>query len=171
MTTPLFSPARCAVGVFLLSAALQASAYDDRDFLKHAAQSGQAEVVASKLAETRSASPEVKAFAQAMVADHTKVNEELKALAAKKQVDLPDDPSFPQQTKLKTLSTGDAAKFDERYAKQFGIAAHKDTLRLFEKAAAKAEDPEVKAWAAKTLPALKHHLEMAQALPVNQKKK
>jgi putative membrane protein len=75
-----------------------------------------------------------------------------------------------QQTKLKTLSTGDKSKFDERYAKQFGIAAHKDTIRLFEKAASKAKDAEVKAWAAQTLPSLKHHLEMAQALPVLKKK-
>jgi putative membrane protein len=53
---------------------------------------------------------------------------------------------------LKTLSAGDQSKFDERDAEQFGIAAHKDTIRLFEKAAAKAEDPEVKAWAARPCP-------------------
>jgi putative membrane protein len=87
-------PVRCAIGAFLLSVALQASAHDEPDFLKQAVRNGEAEIAASKMAETKSASPEIQAFAKAMVADHTKVAEELKALAAKKRVELPENPSF-----------------------------------------------------------------------------
>lgn len=60
---------------------------------------------------------------------------------------------------------GDNDKFDERYARNFGVKAHEDTIKLFEEASRDAKDPEVRAWAGKTLPGLKHHLEMAKALP------
>jgi putative membrane protein len=61
-------------------------------------------------------------------------------------------------------------KFDERYARHFGVRAHQDTIKLFQDAAREAKDPEVKAWATKTLPGLRHHLEMAQRLSGSAKK-
>jgi hypothetical protein len=62
-------------------------------------------------------------------------------------------------------NAGDDAKFDERYARNFGVKAHESTIKLFQEAAQNAKDADVKAWAQKTLPSLQHHLEMAQALP------
>ena len=138
--------------------------------MKDAAHAGAAEIEASKLAQTKAKSADVKAFADSMIADHTKVADELKALAAKKNVKLPDGPSVKQKAELKLIDAGDNDKFDERYAKHFGVNAHKDTIKLFEDAARNAKDPEVKAWAGKTLPGLQHHLEMAQALSVAPKK-
>jgi putative membrane protein len=44
------------------------------------------------------------------------------------------------------------------------VSDHKDAVKAFEKAANEATDPEVKAFASKTLPTLKHHLSMAEAL-------
>jgi putative membrane protein len=49
------------------------------------------------------------------------------------------------------------------------VSAHKDAVSLFERYANGGEDPKLKDWAGKTLPALKHHLEMAQALDKNPK--
>lgn len=46
-----------------------------------------------------------------------------------------------------------------------GLAAHRDTIDLFRKAAKEARDPDVRAFAAKTLPALQGHLDMAHKLP------
>lgn len=146
--------------------ALPAHARSDESFMRAAAHAGAAEIAASKLAQTKARSADVKAFADSMVTDHTKVAVELKALAAKKNVKLSDGPSVKQKTELKLIDAGDDDKFDERYAKRFGIDAHKDTIKLFEDAAKNAKDPEVKAWAEKTLPGLKHHLEMAQSLSV-----
>ncbi|MCE4557379.1 DUF4142 domain-containing protein [Pelomonas cellulosilytica] len=147
-----------------------AHARSDASFMKEAAHAGAAEIEASKLASTKAKSADVKSFADAMVTDHTKVADELKALAASKKVKLPDGPSMTQKAELKLIDTGDNDKFDERYAKHFGVKAHEDTIKLFEDAAKNAKDAEVKAWAEKTLPGLRHHLEMAQALSVAPKK-
>jgi putative membrane protein len=158
--------------LLLASAAFagQAQARSDESFMKEAAHAGAAEIEASKLAQAKARSADVKSFAGTMIADHTKVADELKALAASKNVKLPDGPSVAQKAEIKLIDAGDNDKFDERYAKNFGIKAHEDTIKLFEEASREAKDPEVKAWATKTLPGLKHHLEMAQALSVTPKK-
>jgi len=150
--------------------ASQAHARSDESFMKEAAHAGAAEIEASKLAQTKAKSADVKSFADTMIADHTKVADELKALAASKNVKLPDGPSVGQNAEIKLIDAGDNDKFDERYAKHFGVKAHQDTIKLFEEASREAKDPEVKAWATKTLPGLKHHLEMAQALNAAPKK-
>lgn len=145
-------------------AAIPAHARSDAAFLKQAAQNGAAEIEASKLAQSKAQRPEVKAFADAMVADHTKVDQELKQLAASKKVELPNGPSVKQKAELKMIDAGDDAKFDDRYAKAFGVKAHEQTIKLFEEAAANATDGDVKAFAQKTLPALQHHLQMAKGI-------
>ncbi|MEO6276631.1 DUF4142 domain-containing protein [Roseateles sp.] len=141
-----------------------AHARSDTSFLKEAAHAGAAEIEASKLAQAKAKNADVKAFAESMIADHTQVADELKALAATKKVKLPDGPSVSQKAEIKLIDAGDNDKFDERYAKYFGVKAHQETIELFEKASLEAKDPEVKAWAQKTLPGLRHHLEMAHAL-------
>jgi putative membrane protein len=150
-----------ALGSF---AATAAHARSDEAFMKEAAQAGNAEVEASKLAQTKAQRADVKTFAQTMIDDHTKVGEELKALAASKKVDLPTGPSVMQKGELKMIDAGADAKFDERYVKSFGVKAHEDTVKLFEQAAKEAKDADVKAFAQKTLPGLQHHLEMARSL-------
>ena len=150
--------------------AAQAHARSDSSFLKEAAHAGAAEIEASKLAQTKAKNADVKAFADSMVADHTKVADELKALAATKKVKLPEGPSVKQKAEIKLIDAGDNDKFDERYANHFGIKAHQATIELFEKASLEAKDPEIKAWAQKTLPGLRHHLEMAHALTAVTKK-
>ncbi len=136
----------------------------DKSFLDDAAHSGHAEVKSSQLALTKAQNPKVRAFAQQMVDDHTKANQELAALAASKNVRVPEGPSLVQEGKIKLLGTADGADFDKRYMESMGLQAHRDTVALFEKGARDARDPDVKAFAQKTLPKLKHHLEMAQQL-------
>jgi len=150
-------------------AAMPAQARSDASFMKDAAQAGAAEMEASRLAQTKAKNADVKAFADKMVTDHARVADELKALAANKKVKLPDGPSVAQKAEIKLIDAGDNDKFDERYAQHFGVKAHESTIKLFEEAAANAKDADVKAWAAKTLPGLKEHLSMAQALPVLKK--
>lgn len=163
IATPRWAVCAGVVALGLLASGA-ASARSDADFMKQAAQNGAAEIEASKLALQKAQRPEVKAFAEKMVADHTKTSDELKQLAASKKVSLPDGPSMKQKAELKMISAGDDAKFDERYAKTFGVKAHEDTIKLFKDAANSATDAEVKAFAQKTLPALNHHLEMARSL-------
>jgi len=136
---------------------------DDQDFLENAAQAGHTEIEGSKMAQAKSKSPDVKQFAEQMIADHTKVAEELATLAKGKGYTPPTEPSLVQKAKLKTLDMSDES-FDKRYADQIGVSAHEDAVKLFEEAAKDAKDPEIKAFAAKTLPALQKHLEMGKAL-------
>jgi putative membrane protein len=150
----------------LMAAGATAQALGDKetDFLKQAAQNGHAEVESSKLALQKAAGQDVKSFAQQMVDDHTKAGKELEALAKAKGVKVPTEPSIRQKAQLKLLSTKDGKEFDKSYADQMGVKAHQETVKLFEKGAADAKDPDVKAFATKTLPTLKHHLSMAEKL-------
>jgi putative membrane protein len=136
----------------------------DKDFLENAAQGGHAEIEGSKLAQSESTNADVKQFAAQMIQDHTKANQELVALAKQKGYTPPDEPSIIQRTELKALSATSGTTFDKMYASRIGVAAHEDTVKLFQKEAADGKDADIKAWAAKTLPTLQHHLVMANAL-------
>ena len=156
-----------ALAVLLLAGSAWAKdnvPHADAAFMKKAAESGLAEVEASKIASTKAANTQVKGFATQMVDDHTKANDELKALAASKDVKLPAEPGMADKAKIKLLDGRDGTSFDKHYADSWGVKAHEDTVRLFEKEAKDGKDADVKAWAEKTLPALRHHLEMAKDL-------
>ena len=49
------------------------------------------------------------------------------------------------------------------------VSAHKDAVSLFERYAKGGENSKLKDWAGKTLPALQHHLDMAQTMDKNRK--
>ncbi len=138
----------------------------DKQFLKNAAQSDLFEMEGSKLALKKSGNNEVKAFANHVVEDHTKASNELKALAAKKGVELPTKPSLLQRSSLKLLGMYKGSGFDDSYAENIGVDAHESAVEDFSEAAEDADDAEIKAFAQKTLPTLKQHLEMAKALKV-----
>ena len=153
-----------AVGLGAHAADTAKLSHQDKSFLKDAAEGGNAEVEASKVALSQSASADVKSFAQQMVDDHGKAGSELKALAEQKGVKVPDDPSTVKKAEIKVLSGRKGSSFDQHYADSIGVKAHEDTVKLFQKEVDKGTDADVKAWAQKTLPALQHHLEMARQL-------
>lgn len=132
------------------------------EFLKEAAQGGLAEVEMGNLAAKNAQSAEVKAFGQMMVSDHGKANAELKALAAKKNIELPADIGSHRSTidKLKGLMGKD---FDHKYVDAM-VDDHDKDVSAFQAQADKSADPDVKAFAAKTLPVLKAHLEKIKAI-------
>lgn len=160
----LLSTAVLALGVCAGANAASALSHQDSSFLKDAAEADNAEVAGSQVALQRSANPQVKSFAQAMVDDHGKAASELKSLAAQKGVKVSDTPSTAKKLEIKMLSGRKGASFDQHYADSIGVKAHEDTIKLFQKEVEKGTDPDVKAWAQKTLPELSHHLEMAQDL-------
>lgn len=167
--SPLATTLRIAACVFLSAASGRALAADskvdmsDKSFMNDAAEGGIAEVNAGQAAQSKSSNPDVKAFGEHMVTDHTKANEELKALAATKSVELPTSPSLVQQAKAKLLDRKSGADFDSSYA-DLMVTDHKKTVKLFEKEASEGDDADVKAFASKTLPTLKMHLKMAEEL-------
>ncbi|OVZ59151.1 hypothetical protein CDO44_13365 [Pigmentiphaga sp. NML080357] len=136
----------------------------DARFLQDAAESGQLEISASQIAERNASHPDVKAFAKMMVDDHTKVDGELKTLASSKNVQLPTEPTRKVRSALSDLQKKTGADFDKEYADDIAVDAHEDAVELFEKAAKDAEDADVKAFAAKTLPSLQQHLAKGKEL-------
>lgn len=151
------------LGSMVAAHAADLSSYDKK-FMEKAADAGSTEIAASKVAQSKSTNPQVKTFADTMVADHTKVADELKQLATSKGVTLSDQPSSKHQAEITKLNGLSGADFDKEYAKAIGVSAHKDAVSLFTKASKKATDPDVKAFAAKNAPALEHHLQMGKDL-------
>jgi Predicted outer membrane protein len=154
-----------AIGFALAQSAVAADlSRGDQKFLKKAAENGMLEIQASQLAAQKAQHPEVKKFAEMMIKDHTEADKELKALAQSKGVELPTELKGGKKRQLNKLNDLEGPKFDEEYADEIAVDAHKEAVDLFEDAADDAEDADVKAFAAKLLPALKQHLELGERL-------
>jgi len=134
------------------------------DFVKEVAISDMFEVESNKLAQAKGNAPE-KAFASQMVTDHTKTSTELKGLVSggKVKAELPTALDSSHQSKLDKLKGAEGKDFSSDFD-SMQVSAHKDAVSLFERYAKSGDNPDLKNWAGKTLPALKHHLEMAQGL-------
>jgi len=134
----------------------------DETFITKAATGGMAEVELGRMGVEKASSDEVKKFAQRMVDDHSKANDELKTLAQSKNVTLPE-PADPHAKAMQDkLSKMSGASFDRAFM-QTMVVDHKKAVNDFRMASKSAKDPEIKAWAAKTLPTLEEHLKMAQS--------
>lgn len=137
-------------------------------FMKDAAEGGLAEVELGKIAAKNAQDPEVKKFGQMMVADHTKANAELKALAAKKNVELPTEPAS-YKSDIQEMSGKKGADFDKDYVEMMA-SDHETTVADFEAQAKNSADPDVKAFAEKSLPILRKHLETIKAIQAKMNK-
>jgi len=159
---PLFL---AAAGFFLvLPAAAQDAAVPapDRTFAEKAAAGGAAEVEGGRLAERQAASEKVKQFGSRMVQDHSKANDELKQLAAAKGLQLPSGPDPHSQEMMAKMQKLSGAAFDRAYMDHM-VKDHKKDVAEFQKEASSGKDPQIKAFAAKTLPTLQEHLKLAEA--------
>jgi putative membrane protein len=131
------------------------------DFVKEAAVSDMFEIESSKLAAERSDAP-TKSFATQMIADHTKTSTELKSMA-QGTVDIPADLDSSHKSKLDKLRGLNGDDFTKQYH-DMQVSAHKDAVSLFERYGKGGDNDKLKGWANQTLPALRSHLDMAQAL-------
>ncbi|MDR6569579.1 DUF4142 domain-containing protein [Chitinophaga ginsengisegetis] len=132
----------------------------DADFLVEAASGGMTEVQLGQLAQTNSMNKQVKAFGALMIKDHGAGNEKLKALAASKNIILPDSVSNHQQKMKERLEKKKGEAFDRAYISMM-IDDHKRDIRAFKSAAKSAADVEIKAFALDNLPILSAHLDSA----------
>jgi putative membrane protein len=138
----------------------------DQDFVTKAGQGGLAEVQMGQLAATKGVAEDVKTFGQRMVSDHSKANEELKAIAMRVGATVPSDISSDQRDAMDKLQKESGADFDKSYGKAM-VDDHKEDVDLFKKEASSGQNADLKAFAQKTLPTLEEHLRMAQALSPN----
>jgi putative membrane protein len=135
----------------------------DTAFVNTVAMDGMAEVELGRLAVQKAKSPEVKQFAQRMVADHSKANVELKQLASNKNVTLPAEPNAQQKADKDRLSKLSGAEFDREYMTMM-TAGHDKAVAAFEDESRNGKEPDVKAWSSKTLPTLREHQTLAKQI-------
>ncbi|SEL29419.1 DUF4142 domain-containing protein [Parapedobacter koreensis] len=136
---------------------------DDADFAVKAADAGLAEVELGKLALEKAADQRIKDFAKKMIADHQKANDELMTIATKHNITLPPVISEDHVEKQRKLREKSGIEFDREYI-DLMVKDHDNAVSLFEDASSDAQNADLKAFASKTLPTLKHHHEEAQAL-------
>lgn len=158
---------------------------DIREFINEAAITNMAEVQLGKLAQERATDPQVKQFAEMMVRDHTKANDELKQAASQMNVQLPTELDEKHRDLADRLSKLQGQEFDREYMNAM-VDGHEDAINLVEGRAnrgremtsAGGSDPNAQAtgttgsnvqgeqavdqWATKTLPTLRQHLQRAE---------
>lgn len=139
----------------------------DVEFVSSAASAGTLEVEASHVALEKSKTPAVRNFAQKMIDEHSKVVAELRALNVASSVGNVAAMSPKEGAQLRKLKELQGREFDREYAAQIGVAAHQEAVNAFQKAATSATDSQLKTFAQATLPGLREHLKMAQALARN----
>lgn len=136
---------------------------DDSEFAVKAADASLAEVQLAKLALERATDQQVKDYAQQMIDDHNRANDELMTIAANKNITLPPVPSEDHAANMRDLQEESGTDFDRAYIDQM-VKDHNAVVSLFEDASKNAADPDLKNFASKTLPALQQHQEHAKEL-------
>lgn len=134
---------------------------DEAEFMKKAAVGGMMEVDLGNIAQ-KSTNPQVKAFASQMVKDHTKANNELKALAVKKQILLPTEYPAEEKAHVDMMKKLIGTEFDRHYMEMM-VTDHDKTVALF-KGGSSSQTKEVSDFAKKTLPVILQHDEKAKAI-------
>ncbi|PWU12983.1 MAG: DUF305 domain-containing protein [Verrucomicrobia bacterium] len=133
----------------------------DYRFVENAARGGMEEVQLGRLAQEKGVNQSVRSFGERMVADHTKANDELKKLATKKGAMIPTTLSHHEQSTIEDLQKASGGEFDRTYARAM-VKDHNTDVKEFDRASKSLTDPELKAFAQKTLPTLQDHLKLAQ---------
>lgn len=142
-------------------AAADVNTTKETKFLIKAAQDQQREIALGKLAANRAENPAVRQLAERIIQDRSTANTEVKALAARENIDVSKDAAAELRGKEKALSQLSGKEFDRAYIQQM-LRDYQKEVAEFENGAKQLSDPEVQQWAANALPVLKGHLQTAQ---------
>lgn len=132
-------------------------------FAIKAANGGMMEVELGRWAQTHSSNTKVKEFGAMMVADHSKANGDLKAIAAAKGILLPDTVDAETKMHMDAMMAKKGGAFDKAYVNMM-VEDHEKDVAEFEKASKELPDVELKNFAARTLPVLQKHHSAIQSI-------
>ena len=135
----------------------------DAKFIKKAANGGMTEVEMGQIAAKKGQKDEVKSFGERMVKDHGKANDDLKSVASKMNVDVPDKVNANHQSAIDKFSKMSADSFDAAYVKEM-VKDHKNDIAEFERAQNEVKNEDLKKFISDTIPMMKEHLEMAEKI-------
>lgn len=133
------------------------------NFIKKAADGGMAEVELGKVASSNGERDEVKQFGQRMMTDHGRANDNLKSVASKLNVTVPEKVSTNHQSKIDKLSKMSGSAFDTAYISEM-VADHQKDIAEFEKSRKEVTNEDLKKFIDETVPVMKEHLEMAKQM-------
>jgi len=145
---------------------------DSKGFAMKAAESGTCEVKLAQLAQKKTQNSQVRELAAMLEKDHSQANTELSDLAKTKNIALSTDIPSDKQATLDAFGRLEGAAFDNAFLLH-NIKGHLAGVMMFRREADAGTDPDMKAWAAKTLPTLQRHsghiatVAQAQQIPVD----
>ena len=164
LAMPALSQAQTPAPVAAGSAATTLSKADQKAVVDMAI-ANMAEVAAGKMAVAKSQNPQVKAYAQKMIDDHTTALNDVTTLAQAKGVTMPTDLDAPHKAMAAKLDKLSGEAFDKAYMKDAGVTDHTKVHTKLKAMSSKVKDPDVKAAAAKMMPVVDEHLQMAKKPP------
>ena len=121
------------------------------------------EIRLAELALKNSENPDVKAYAQMMVDDHTKANDELSQIAKNHNIDFPPAPPAADVEMSKTLLDLKGAEFDKKYMGEV-VTGHTNQLAAYKKAKGEVKDKLLKKYVDGTEPTVAEHLKKAKEI-------
>jgi putative membrane protein len=161
MGQPALSQDQAATQQKPAAPATQQLEQEDMEFATEAAQGGLKEVKFGELAQQQATRDEVKQFGQRMVEDHDKANDQLKQIAQKKGIELPQQLSDEDQQKYAELQKKSGDEFDQAYTDEM-VSDHEKDVDEFQQYVDEGKDPDLTRFAEQNLPMLKQHLQLAQ---------
>ena len=132
-------------------------------FLVKAADGGLTEVRLGELAQQKATNKKVKEYGTMLIHDHSGANDKVKALAAQRNVTLPDAPGNSNQETIDKLAKRTGNDFDKAFMDAMETD-HKNDIDMFKEASNKVNDADVKSFVDNTLPTLQMHLDSAKAI-------
>jgi putative membrane protein len=141
----------------------EGKALTDNEFVMKAASSGMAEVAIAKIGQEKAKNANVKKFADRVVTDHTKANEELMRIAKDAGITVPDKPDAKREEMVKHFQSGSISDFDKDFIHHM-VESHTKGVELFTKASKELKNEQLRSFAEKTLPTLMDHLSLAKRL-------
>jgi putative membrane protein len=149
------------VGWLGFGAAAAAPSALDRSFLHAAHELHLAEISSARLALSRSRTDEIRRHAQLFLADHQRLDSDVRAVAKRLAVPLPGTPSRAQQQELAQLSRRSGAGFDAAWLDE-QLTLHQQSAQLGRRQVSAGSDPAVVALARRAAPVLQAHLAILQ---------
>lgn len=135
----------------------------DKDFVHNALQGGMAEVQLGQLAADKGSSSDVKQFGQQMVADHTKLGDQMKQVAQQMGVSEPKEVSKKDRELTAKLQGLSGQQFDDAYIKAM-VKDHKKDAEDFKSEATQTQNPQLRQVAEQGDQVIDHHLQMIEQI-------
>jgi putative membrane protein len=159
--TPTTNPAPTPTPAATPSQSADREMSNDLPFLREAAGVNLMEVRLGQLAQSKASNAAVKQFGQRMVNDHTKIEQDLSSMVSANGIALNPTLTSDQNDKINSLQNLSGPQFDQAYITLM-VQGHQNDVAQFENQSQNSDSPQVRDFAARSLPVLQQHLSYAQ---------